>query len=323
MHFTPRTLVALAALPILLLAAAAPRAENAAAQPSAPPARLAKMAPADEYFGKLKLSFLGINNTFRDTAISAGAHTTDPALASKLDFAIDALNDWQRKFPHDPQLARTYFLAQITLKKFWIQKYQDKAWSYMQHILVEYPATFYGKAIKADLARGFTRHYYAPAVPCDASATPAPSVTTDNGKYKTVVETAPCITPSPSPSPSPEATLPPVATPPAAPVSAPPAGGTPPPPVAVPSATPPAAPAASPPVPATPQASPGIAPAATPRASPTVAPTPGPTLVPPAAPAATPQATAQPAAPTAQPSAPTSAASASPQPPAPATSRGV
>jgi hypothetical protein len=170
--------------------------------PAASSGKLTDSAPADQYFGKIKLSFLGINNTFKDTAISAGDHTTDPALANKVDFAIDALNDWQRKFPRDPQLARTYFLAQLTLKKLWIEKYQDKAWSYMQHIVVAYPTTFYGKTIKADIARGFTRHFFAAAVPCDASATPAPSVTTNNGKYKTVVETPPCITPSPSPSPS-------------------------------------------------------------------------------------------------------------------------
>jgi hypothetical protein len=170
--------------------------------PAASSGKLADSAPADQYFGKIKLSFLGINNTFKDTAISAGDHTTDPALASKVDFAIDALNDWQRKFPRDPQLARTYFLAQLTLKKLWIEKYQDKAWSYMRHIVIAYPTTFYARTIKADIARGFTRHFFAAAVPCDAAATPTPSVTTNNGKYKTVVETPPCITPSPSPSPS-------------------------------------------------------------------------------------------------------------------------
>jgi hypothetical protein len=189
-----------------LLIVAALLALLSAIAPAAPSAKLKAMAPADQYFGKLKLSFLGINNTFRDAGISAADHTTDPTVVNKVDFAIDALNDWQKKFPADPQLSRTYFLAQITLKKIWIQKYQDKAWSYMQHLLVAYPATFYAKTVKAEIARGFTRHYYAVAVPCDASATPAPSVTTDNGKYKTVVETPPCITPSPSPSPSIEPT---------------------------------------------------------------------------------------------------------------------
>ncbi len=247
-----------------------------------------KMAPADEYFGKLKLSFLGINNTFRDTSISAGAHTTDAALARKIDFAIDALNDWQRKFPHDPQLARTYFLAQITLKKLWLEPYQDKAWAYMQHIVAAYPATFYGRTVKADIARGFTRHYYAPAVPCDAAATPAPSVTTDNGKYKTTIETPPCVTPSPSPSPSPEPTLAPAAPLVPAPSLSP--GATPSPaPAGVPSAVPPASPGAVPP--ASPAGTPPAVPAATPAGSsplpsPAAAPSPSPAV--PASPPAVP-----------------------------------
>ena len=170
--------------------------------PAATNAKLKHVAPADEYFGRLKLSFLGINNTFRDAGISAGSHTTEQSIASKVDFAMDALNDWQRKFPGDPQLARSYFLAQITLKKIWIESYQNKAWSYMQHIVATYPATFYGKTIKTEIARGFTRHFFAPAQPCDADSTPAPSVTTGNGKYKTVIETAPCYTPRPSPTPT-------------------------------------------------------------------------------------------------------------------------
>lgn len=187
-----RNALALSSLLVLLAAAAAP----------APRSKLQDSAPADSYFGRLKMSFLGINNTFKDAAISAGDHTTDPAITGKVDFAMEALNDWQRKYPRDPQLARTYFLGQIALKKIWIEKYQDKAWVYMQHIVSAYPSTFFAKTIKADLARGFTRHFYAAALPCDPSATPAPSVATDNGRYKTVVETAPCITPSPSPSPS-------------------------------------------------------------------------------------------------------------------------
>ena len=270
--------------------------------PAAPSAKLKAMAPADQYFGKLKLSFLGINNTFRDAGISAADHTTDPAIVSKVDFAIDALNDWQKKFPQDPQLSRTYFLAQLTLKKIWIQKYQDKAWSYMQHILVAYPATFYGKTVKAEIARGFTRHYYAVAVPCDASATPAPSVTTDNGKYKTVVETPPCITPSPSPSPSIEPTPSLEAPVPSALPSGVPAVPSP----LQPQASPPAAPSAAPASLTSPLPLPSASVSPQPAASPI--PAVSPSAVPPNSPVPTASASPLPAA------SPSSAATVSPMP---------
>ncbi len=48
-------------------------------------------APGDEYFGRMKISYLGIDNTYRDGAISAGAYSTDQKLINKLQFADEAL----------------------------------------------------------------------------------------------------------------------------------------------------------------------------------------------------------------------------------------
>src|SRR5581483_7718036 len=68
-------------------------------------------APGDEYFGRMKLSYLGINNTFHDEAIRSGAYTLDQGIITKITFADDALRAWSAKYPGDPQLARSYFLA--------------------------------------------------------------------------------------------------------------------------------------------------------------------------------------------------------------------
>src|SRR5713226_7523883 len=43
-------------------------------------------APADRYFGRMKMSYLGLNNTFRDAAITAGDHTDSPGIVSKVEF---------------------------------------------------------------------------------------------------------------------------------------------------------------------------------------------------------------------------------------------
>ena len=85
-------------------------------------------APADEYFGRWKMSFLGIDNTFRDAAISSGDHTTDSNIAHKVALAEDALDAWARKYPRDPQLARSFYLAAITERKIWLQANQERAW---------------------------------------------------------------------------------------------------------------------------------------------------------------------------------------------------
>lgn len=169
---------------------------------------LKNSAPADRYFGRLKLSYLGINNTLRDAAITSGAHTTEPGIISKIGFAEDALTDWERRFPRDPQLARTYFLAIQSEKKIWVKPNQERAWIYMNRIVKIFPATYFGKIVKKDMAVGFTEHYYADPVPCatptpaptetpQPSATPAPS----RGSRSTPTPT-PTATPSPTPEPA-------------------------------------------------------------------------------------------------------------------------
>jgi hypothetical protein len=60
-------------------------------------------APADEYFGRLKLSILGVRNLVYD--IDARADNASEEVSAnfchKLVFAEDALRDWQAKYPDD------------------------------------------------------------------------------------------------------------------------------------------------------------------------------------------------------------------------------
>lgn len=128
-------------------------------------------APADEYFGHWKMSFLGIDNTLRDAAISSGDHTTDPNIAHKVSLAEDALDAWARKYPRDPQLARSYFLASLVERKIWLRANQERAWNYLSQIESRFANTYFGKLVRKTLEIGFTEHYYAPAGPC---ATPIP-----------------------------------------------------------------------------------------------------------------------------------------------------
>lgn len=77
----------------------------------------ADLAPLDEYFGKAKLSPLGIENTIHDTNLRVHY---DPEHASRyystLEVAENALHDWARKYPHDPWLpGRAYFMSHV----FW------------------------------------------------------------------------------------------------------------------------------------------------------------------------------------------------------------
>jgi hypothetical protein len=191
-------------------------------------------APADEYFGKMKLSFLGINNTFHDETIVSGAYTVDPTVIGKVSFADDAMRAWMAKYPNDPQLARTFYLGIQTFKKIYTQQYQDKAWEYMHLIVQKFPSTFFGKQVKKDLAVGFTQHVLADPLPCPTPLPPGfqptllpsanPSPTPAPGRPNLSIIEQPCIvaTPTPSPTPLPVATpsLAPELTPSATPVPA-------------------------------------------------------------------------------------------------------
>jgi hypothetical protein len=144
-------------------------------------------APADEYFGKMKLSYLGIDNTFRDQSVRAGSHTTDSSVIGKADWAADALRDWQRKYPKDPQLARSLFLGSQTYLKIWTKDGQEQAASYLIELQTKFPSTYFGKQAKSELHKGLTMHVQEATPPCivlsnTVMPTPVP-VPTPNPKY--------------------------------------------------------------------------------------------------------------------------------------------
>ncbi|HET7814875.1 MAG TPA: hypothetical protein VFL13_10930 [Candidatus Baltobacteraceae bacterium] len=229
-----------------LLGAAGPAPKKKAADPRPAPPKLSKWqqhvlqvmhdaAPGDEYFGRLKLSYLGINNTFHDEAIRAGAYTTDPRIISKVGFADEALQAWSQKYPRDPQLARSYFLGFQMFRKIWTQQYQQRAFDYANLVVKKFPGSFFAKTLRSALKVGFTEHYFAVPVPCGVTVeptatpggrgaptptptptetpTPAATPTPAPGQPKVEILPVPCLTPTPSPSPTPTPTPTPTATP--------------------------------------------------------------------------------------------------------------
>lgn len=160
-------------------------------------------APGDEYFGRMKMSYLGIDNTAHDVAIEAGAYTIDPGLIAKVMFADEALHQWEHRYPGDPQLARSYFLMIEVLRKIYTMPAQHLAWAYMQHLMHAYPNTYFAKLIRADVSLGFTEHWFAVAQVCP------PPLPTPNPRARP--------TPTPTPTPTPEPTDTPTPTPPGQP----------------------------------------------------------------------------------------------------------
>ena len=115
-----RHIIAAGAL-VLLLAPAAALAAGTSTKTvplSAHTTRVSRVAPADEYFGRMKMSILGITNSIRDTGLREGY---DPSNASRyfggLSYTEDALEDWSQKYPQDSWIPkRAYDLSH----EFWV-----------------------------------------------------------------------------------------------------------------------------------------------------------------------------------------------------------
>jgi hypothetical protein len=75
----------------------------------------ANLAPADRYFGRLKMSILGVRNSLKDLSARADAHPEDAEhIFDKAVLVEDALRDWHVHFPRDPWIPKfAYSLAQL------------------------------------------------------------------------------------------------------------------------------------------------------------------------------------------------------------------
>ena len=111
----PSTAPILAAPKAAVKAAATPGTAHKSVAKAAPKCRV---APADEYFGKLKMSILGIRNTIKDQGLKIDV---DPGAAPSTSNAIalteDAIRDWQHKYPCDTWLPGTLF----ALERFYLK----------------------------------------------------------------------------------------------------------------------------------------------------------------------------------------------------------
>ena len=114
-----------------------------------------KVAPADEYFGKLKMSILGIRNTIKDVGANI---EIDPArwesLVNKADFTEDALHDWQHKYPADTWLPKMVFALERMYAKADNAEGRRRRFAAIVWLVHDFPDTCYAKAGKQDIEGG-------------------------------------------------------------------------------------------------------------------------------------------------------------------------
>jgi hypothetical protein len=133
-----------------------------------------KVAPADEYFGKLKMSILGIRNTIRDQGLKVDVDPEKaPGTLNSIALTEDAIHDWQRKYRCDTWLPGTLYALQHFYLKIHTDdgvKHVHATYAWLRH---DYPKSSFVQIARREDGQAST----APAVPAMASvpAGPAPA----------------------------------------------------------------------------------------------------------------------------------------------------
>jgi hypothetical protein len=124
-----------------------------------------KVAPADEYFGRLKLSILGIRNTIKDMGLKADA---DPAHAAgsvmgAVALCEDAMRDWEKKYPADTWIPP----AILSLERLYAKVDTDEGRAHAKFVMVwlvhDYPKSAPAKVGRKELADNLVGMKPAPA----------------------------------------------------------------------------------------------------------------------------------------------------------------
>jgi hypothetical protein len=124
-----------------------PAAQNHARAP------VIRVAPADEYFGRLKMSILGIRNQLRDLGLRLQyAPDREADVLGAAGFVEDALHDWEHKYPSDPWLAKSVYQLTSLYARIHSAEGQQNATRAFHWLQARYAKTTYAAQARVELA---------------------------------------------------------------------------------------------------------------------------------------------------------------------------
>jgi hypothetical protein len=112
-------------------------------------------APADEYFGRLGMSVLGVRTKVKDLGLDADLHPEhDQAILNNALWVEDAMRDWAKKYPFDRWLPRYAFALEQTYEEIPGAAAHKRAVKQVSYITAYFPQTVYARIGRAKLAQG-------------------------------------------------------------------------------------------------------------------------------------------------------------------------
>jgi hypothetical protein len=165
-------------------------------------------APADQYFGKLKMSALRIRYETMQLRKRYETHELLPEQTEHLLLLTeDAFNDWARAYPKDPWLASTGYAIATLYGELPGTTARGHAVALLLYVKTHFPNSTYAASSRAALHRGVPTRPDPPWAKAMRAAMPSPSPS-----VRPAMTTEPSVVPSaapstsPSPAPSPAAT---------------------------------------------------------------------------------------------------------------------
>jgi hypothetical protein len=166
-------------------------------------AAIMMLAPADEYFGPLKMSILGIRNTIHDLGARYDVnHAIGDQTYKSAQLTERAIHDWEKRYPHDGQVPKAIYLIQRLYTKVLTQESRDRAMYVEKWMFSDYATSPQGKQLKKTVAAEHLSPIPAPT----PATTPTPAFSSDFGpNYKSDFSSAPTPATSAEPAASPAA----------------------------------------------------------------------------------------------------------------------
>jgi hypothetical protein len=109
-------------------------------------------APADQYFGRYKLSSLSVRNAIYDMTIEGDSPLALPLQTGRIAAVESALPDWADKYPFDPWLPSAIVKFSVFLISKQEPEYDRAALVFLSYLEWAYPRTWYAKFARDKLA---------------------------------------------------------------------------------------------------------------------------------------------------------------------------
>jgi hypothetical protein len=146
-------------------------------------AATSKVAPADEYFGRQKLSILGIGNMIKDMRLRVEADMTrSGSIYGALANVEDAMHDWETKYPADTWVPKDLELLEAVYFEVPEQRARDNGTRIEVWLVRDYPQSQYAVTGRAVMA---SAHPLPAAVPVvgGVAAAAVPALPPDPGSH--------------------------------------------------------------------------------------------------------------------------------------------